>query len=53
MPNADPRPVSAPRRTEMSCLGWPQEAALRRLMNNFDPDVAERPDDLLISRLDT
>ena len=32
----------------MSCKGWPQEAALRMLMNNLDPDVAERPDDLVV-----
>ncbi|HET7720457.1 MAG TPA: urocanate hydratase, partial [Acidimicrobiales bacterium] len=32
----------------MSCRGWPQEAALRMLMNNLDPDVAERPDDLVV-----
>src|SRR5438477_6154259 len=42
------RPVRAPRGTEMSCKGWPQEAALRMLMNNLDPDVAERPDDLIV-----
>src|SRR5438477_9031429 len=42
------RPVRAPRGTEMSCKGWPQEAALRMLMNNLDPDVAERPDDLVV-----
>ncbi len=32
----------------LSCKGWPQEAALRMLMNNLDPDVAERPDDLVV-----
>ena len=32
----------------MTCKGWPQEAALRMLMNNLDPDVAERPDDLIV-----
>ena len=32
----------------MSCKGWQQEAALRMLMNNLDPDVAERPDDLVV-----
>jgi urocanate hydratase len=42
------RPVRAPRGTEISCLGWPQEAALRMLMNNLDPEVAERPDDLVV-----
>src|SRR2546429_6546858 len=43
-----PRPVRAPRGAELSCRGWPQEAALRMLMNNLDPDVAERPDDLVV-----
>jgi urocanate hydratase len=43
-----PRPVRAPRGTELSCRGWQQEAALRMLMNNLDPDVAERPDDLVV-----
>src|SRR5436190_20216848 len=42
------RPVRAPRGTEISCRGWPQEAALRMLMNNLDPDVAERPEDLVV-----
>src|SRR6201989_61896 len=43
-----PRPVRAPRGTGLSCRGWPQEAAMRMLMNNLDPDVAERPDDLVV-----
>ncbi len=43
-----PRTVRAPRGAEISCLGWPQEAAMRMLMNNLDPDVAERPDDLVV-----
>ncbi len=43
-----PRAVRAPRGAEISCLGWPQEAAMRMLMNNLDPDVAERPDDLVV-----
>ena len=43
-----PRPVRAPRGTTLSCLGWPQEAAMRMLMNNLDPAVAERPDDLVV-----
>ncbi|SDD85331.1 urocanate hydratase [Rhodococcus tukisamuensis] len=47
-PAAGPRPVRAPRGTTLSCRGWPQEAALRMLMNNLDPDVAERPDDLVV-----
>ena len=42
------RPVRAPRGTELSCKGWQQEAALRMLMNNLDPDVAERPEDLVV-----
>jgi urocanate hydratase len=40
--------VRAPRGTTLSCKGWPQEAALRMLMNNLDPDVAERPADLVV-----
>src|SRR5256714_5580222 len=43
-----PRAVRAPRGTELSCRGWAQEAALRMLMNNLDPEVAERPDDLVV-----
>jgi urocanate hydratase len=43
-----PRPVRAPRGTELSCRGWQQEAALRMLMNNLDPEVAEHPDDLVV-----
>jgi urocanate hydratase len=42
------RHVSAPRGVTISCKGWPQEAALRMLMNNLDPEVAERPDDLVV-----
>jgi urocanate hydratase len=42
------RHVRAPRGTVLSCKGWPQEAALRMLMNNLDPEVAERPDDLIV-----
>lgn len=42
------QPVRAPRGTALSCKGWHQEAALRMLMNNLDPDVAERPQDLII-----
>ena len=42
------RHISAPRGAAISCKGWPQEAALRMLMNNLDPDVAERPDDLIV-----
>jgi urocanate hydratase len=40
--------VRAPRGATLSCKGWPQEAALRMLMNNLDPDVAERPEDLVV-----
>src|SRR4051794_850141 len=43
-----PRPVRAPRGGELSCKGWPQEAALRMLMNNLDPEVAEAPDELVV-----
>jgi urocanate hydratase len=43
-----PRPVRAPRGPEISCRGWQQEAALRMLMNNLDPEVAEDPDDLVV-----
>ncbi len=42
------REVRAPRGPERSCKGWPQEAALRMLMNNLDPEVAERPQDLVV-----
>ncbi|HET7235402.1 MAG TPA: urocanate hydratase, partial [Actinomycetota bacterium] len=42
------REIRAPRGTTMSCRSWPQEAALRMLMNNLDPDVAERPQDLVV-----
>ncbi|SDH14002.1 urocanate hydratase [Nonomuraea jiangxiensis] len=42
------RPVRAPRGTELTAQGWPQEAALRMLQNNLDPEVAEHPDDLVV-----
>jgi urocanate hydratase len=42
------RRVRAPRGTEISCKGWQQEAALRMLMNNLDPEVAEKPEELII-----
>ena len=42
------RPVRAPRGTEISCRGWQQEAVLRMLMNNLDPEVAENPDALVV-----
>lgn len=40
--------IRAPRGSEISCKGWHQEAALRMLMNNLDPEVAERPDELIV-----
>ena len=43
-----PRPVRAPHGTSLSCQGWPQEAAMRMLMNNLDPEVAEHPDQLIV-----
>src|SRR5271166_3525034 len=46
--SAGPRVVRAPRGTERSCRSWPQEAALRMLMNNLDPEVAEHPDNLVV-----
>src|SRR5579859_584004 len=46
--HSGPRPVRAPHGAEITCKGWAQEAALRMLMNNLDPDVAERPDDLVV-----
>src|SRR3954471_13348212 len=42
------REVRAPHGTELSCKGWQQEAALRMLMNNLDPGVAERPEELVV-----
>jgi urocanate hydratase len=44
----EPHPVRAPRGTTLSCKGWQQEAALRMLMNNLDPEVAEHPEDLVV-----
>jgi urocanate hydratase len=41
-------PIRAPRGTAISCKGWHQEAALRMLMNNLDPEVAERPEELIV-----
>jgi urocanate hydratase len=43
-----PRVVTAPRGTAKTCKGWGQEAAMRMLMNNLDPEVAERPDELIV-----
>ncbi|HKP71541.1 MAG TPA: hypothetical protein VJT82_01305, partial [Pyrinomonadaceae bacterium] len=42
------RQISAPRGAKLTCKGWHQEAALRCLMNNLDPEVAERPEDLVV-----
>ncbi|HLJ73083.1 MAG TPA: urocanate hydratase, partial [Thermoanaerobaculia bacterium] len=42
------RTIRAPRGTHISCLGWQQEAAMRMLMNNLDPEVAERPEQLIV-----
>jgi urocanate hydratase len=41
-------PFRAPRGTQLSCKGWQQEAALRMLLNNLDPEVAEKPEDLVV-----
>ncbi len=43
-----PREIHAPRGAQLHCKGWLQEAAMRMLMNNLDPAVAERPDDLVV-----
>jgi urocanate hydratase len=48
IPAAGPRTVRAPRGSELSCRGWQQEAVLRMLMNNLDPEVAEDPDHLIV-----
>jgi urocanate hydratase len=45
---SEPRVVRAPRGRQLTCKGWHQEAAMRMLMNNLDPDVAERPEDLVV-----
>ncbi len=42
------RTIQAPRGADITCKGWPQEAAMRMLMNNLDPEVAERPEDLVV-----
>ncbi|MGV9636892.1 urocanate hydratase [Nocardia rhamnosiphila] len=47
-PGHEARPVHAPRGTDLNTLGWQQEGALRMLMNNLDPDVAEHPDNLVV-----
>ncbi|MGM0587421.1 MAG: urocanate hydratase [Bacteroidota bacterium] len=46
--NSPIRNITAPRGTGLNCKGWHQEAALRMLMNNLDPEVAEQPDDLIV-----
>jgi urocanate hydratase len=48
LPGCPAEPIRAPRGGTLSCKGWPQEAALRMLMNNLDPDVAERWQDLVV-----
>ena len=47
-PAGGSRVIRAPRGSTLSCRGWQQEAALRMLMNNLDPEVAERPEDLVV-----
>jgi urocanate hydratase len=49
MPDTHVRsPLRAPRGTALSCRNWISEAALRMLLNNLDPEVAERPEDLVV-----
>src|SRR5580704_1769737 len=51
MSNAKPSlsaPLRAPRGSQLTCRGWGQEAAMRMLLNNLDPEVAERPQDLVV-----
>ena len=48
MVDVKPAAIRAPRGTEISCRSWQQEAALRMLMNNLDPEVAERPEELVV-----
>src|SRR6202161_1400461 len=48
MPSVAHSPIRAPRGTGLTCKGWLQEAALRMLMNNLDPEVAENPDELIV-----
>src|SRR6266496_2002029 len=48
LPSAPHRLIRAPRGPERTCQGWIQEAALRMLMNNLDPEVAEDPDHLVV-----
>jgi urocanate hydratase len=46
--NTKNAPIKAPKGTKISCKGWHQEAAMRMLMNNLDPDVAEKPEELIV-----
>jgi urocanate hydratase len=46
--NTKNAPIKAPIGTKISCKGWHQEAAMRMLMNNLDPDVAEKPEELIV-----
>ena len=46
---SQPREVRAPRGTELNAKSWQTEAPLRMLMNNLDPEVAERPEDLVVT----
>jgi urocanate hydratase len=48
MVSTEEKIIKAPTGTKLSCKGWIQEAAMRMLMNNLDPDVAERPEDLIV-----
>ncbi len=48
MSSHEPRPVRAPHGSKLHCKGWLQEAAYRMIQNNLDPDVAERPDELIV-----
>jgi len=48
MPKSGPRTVRAPHGTTLTCKNWLAEAAYRMLQNNLDPDVAERPEDLVV-----
>ena len=43
--------IRAPRGTNLNCKSWQQEAAMRMIMNNLDPEVAEKPDELVRFRL--
>ena len=48
MPKSAPRLVRAPRGPQRTCSTWAAEAALRMIQNNLDPEVAERPRDLVV-----